>query len=246
VATKSLHSVVGAAVQDCLSPQWVSKVQHSYEVDSVAQTLLAKLRMDPAGSPPYTLRDGLIRYKGRLWIGNDAELHKRLLTAMHSSTVGGHSGIPVTYRRAKKHFAWTGMKAAIQTFVSECLVCQQAKPDRSKLPGLLQPLPVPERAWKVVSLDFVEGLPLSEGRNCILVVVDLFTKYAHFLSLRHPFTAATMAKLFISQVYRLHGMPTALVSDRDKIFTSALWRELFKLAKVELHMSTAYHPQSDG
>ena len=87
---------------------------------------------------------------------------------------------------------------------------------------------------------------MSEGYNCILVIVDLFSKYAHFLSLRHPFTAATVAKLFISQVYRLHGMPSALVSDRDKIFTSALWRELFKLAKVELHMSMAYHPQSDG
>jgi len=87
---------------------------------------------------------------------------------------------------------------------------------------------------------------MSEGYNCILVIVDLFSKYAHFLSLRHPFTAAIVAKLFISKVYRLHGMPTALVFDRDKIFTSALWHELFKLAKVELHMSTAYHPQSDG
>jgi len=87
---------------------------------------------------------------------------------------------------------------------------------------------------------------MSEGYNCILVVVDLFSKYAHFISLRHPFTAATVAKHFISQVYRLHGMPSALIFDRDKIFTSALWRELFKLAKVELHMSTAYHPQSDS
>jgi putative transposase len=72
------------------------------------------------------------------------------------------------------------MKCVIHVFVSECQLCQQAKPDRSKLHSLLQPLPVPERAWKVVSLDFVEGLPLSEGYNCILVVVDLFTKYAHF------------------------------------------------------------------
>lgn len=165
---------------------------------------------------------------------------------MHASAVGGHSGMPVTYRRAKQHFYWPGFKSAVHAFVSECLICQQAKPDRSKLPGLLQPLPVPERAWKVLSLDFVEGLPMSDGFNCILVIADLFSKYAHFLSLRHPFTAFTVAKLFISQVYRLHGMPSALVSDRDNIFTSALWRELFKLAKVELHMSTSYHPQSDG
>ena len=86
----------------------------------------------------------------------------------------------------------------MRAFVAECQICQQAKPDRSKLPGLLQPLPVPERAWKVLSLDFVEGLPMFEGYNCILLIVDLFNKYAHFLSLCHPFTATTVAKLFIS------------------------------------------------
>lgn len=227
-------------------PHWLHEVLQSYETDPVAQELLVKLSDASVVTPHYTLQDGIIRYKGRLWIGNDVTLRRRLLEAMHASAVGGHSGVPVTYRRIKQHFYWPSMKSVVHTFVSECQTCQQAKPDRSKLLGLIQPLPVPKRAWKVLSLDFVEGLPLSNGYNCILVVVDLFTKYAHFLSLRHPFTAATVAKLFISQVYRLHSMSTALVSDRDKIFTSALWRELFKLAKVELHMSTAYHPQSDG
>ena len=227
-------------------PAWLLEVLQSYDSHPVTQELLAKLLDNSVSPPHYTLQDGLIRYKGRIWVGNDAALRLKLVQAMHASAVGGHSGVPVTYRHIKQHFYWPGLKAEVRAFVAECQICQQAKPDRSKLPGLLQPLPVPERAWKVLSLDFVEGLPMSDGYNCILVVVDLFSKYAHFLSLRHPFTAATVAKLFISQVYRLHGMPTALVSDRDKIFTSALWRELFKLAKVELHMSTAYHPQSDG
>ena len=78
------------------------------------------------------------------------------------------------------------------------------------------------------------------------MVVDAFSKYAHFLPRRHPFTAASVAKLFHNQVYRLHGMPTTIVSDRDHIFTSSLWRELFKQADESLSMSTAYHPQSDG
>ena len=179
-------------------PAWLLEVLQSYDSDPMTQELLAKLSDNFVSPPHYTLQDGLIGYKGRIWVGNDAALRLKLVQAMHASAVGGHSGVPVTYRRIKQHFYWPGLKAEVRTFVAECQICQQAKPDRSKLPGLLQPLPVPERAWKVLSLDFVEGLPMSEGYNCILVIVDLFSKYAHFLSLCHPFTAGTVAKLFIS------------------------------------------------
>jgi hypothetical protein len=159
--------------------------------------------------------------------------------------LGGHSGIPVTLRRLKQFFAWRGMNAAVRAFVAACTICQQVKPDRTKLPGLLQPLPVLDHAWKVISLDFIEGLPLSGSFNCLLVVVNTFSKYAHFLGLKLPFTASSVARLFLTQVYKLHGMPQAIVSDRDRIFTSNFWQELFKLAKVDLRMSTSCHPQSD-
>lgn len=79
-----------------------------------------------------------------------------------------------------------------------------------------------------------------------MVVVDRFSKYSHFIALKHPFTAFGVAKTFMQQIYRLHGLPTAIVSDRDKIFLSNLWQELFKLADVQLRMSLAYHPQTDG
>jgi hypothetical protein len=97
----------------------------------------------------------------------------------------------------------------------------------------------------VVSLGFVEGLPLSKNMNVVLVVVDKFSKYNHFIPLAHPFTALTVAQLYMSQVYKLHGMPMAMISDRDKIFTSTLWQWLFKLAGVQLQMSSAYYPQTD-
>jgi hypothetical protein len=138
------------------------------------------------------------------------------------------------------------MKVAVHDFISSYTICQQAKPGHSKLPGLLQPLAVPDRAWKVISLEFIEGLSVSGSINCILVVVDTFSKYAHFIGLKHPFIVASVGKLYLSHVYKLHGMPLAIVSDRDRIFTSKLWQELCKLAKVDLHMSTTYHPQSDG
>lgn len=138
------------------------------------------------------------------------------------------------------------MKAAVRKFVRSCSVCLQSKYDRSKSPGLLHPLPVPDSAWQVISLDFIEGLPLSQSYNCILLVVDLLTKYGRFIPLRHPFTIAMVAKSFFHTVYSLHGLPTSIVSDRDRIFTSHFWTELFTLANVKLCHSTAYLPQSDG
>jgi hypothetical protein len=114
--------------------------------------------------------------------------------------------------------------------------------ERVKYPGLLQPLTTPTAAWQVISLDFVEGLPVSHGFDCIMVVVDLFSKYGHFIGLKHPFTALSVAKQFMLHFYKLHGLPTAMISDRDKIFTSWLSQELFHLAGVKRRMSSAYHP----
>jgi transposase InsO family protein len=194
----------------------------------------------------YTLTNGVICYKGRIWLGNNQVVQQMVMTALHDSVVGGHSGFPVTYRRVKANFAWPGMKKHIHEFVSSCQICQQAKPERVKYPGLLLPLPVPEQAWQTVSMDFISGLPPSSKGNCILVVVDKFSKYAHFLPLLHPFTALTVAKVYLSEVYRLHGLPAAIISDRDPIFTSKLWQELFRLIGTQLCLSSSYHPQTDG
>jgi transposase InsO family protein len=95
-------------------------------------------------------------------------------------------------------------------------------------------------------MDFVEGLPQSGTTNAILVVIDKFSKYEHFIPLRHPYNAQYVAKSFLDNIYKLHGFPQTIVSDRDKIFTGNFWQSLFKYAKVELRLSTAYHPQSDG
>jgi transposase InsO family protein len=95
-------------------------------------------------------------------------------------------------------------------------------------------------------MDFVEGLPCSSGYNCVLVVVDKLSRYTHFIPLAHPFTSFQVAQAYMLQVYKLHGLPVAIISDRYKVFTSNLWRELFKLSQTQLQMSSAYHPQTDG
>lgn len=138
------------------------------------------------------------------------------------------------------------MRKEVRRWVRECQVCQKCKTENVASPGLLQPLSVPEKVWQDISMDFIEGLPKSQGRDMIMVVVDRLSKYGYFIALSHLFTALTVAQLFMENVYKLHGMPSTIVSDRDKVFTSHFWKELFKLQGTKLNLTTAYHPQSDG
>ena len=207
---------------------------------------MTKLALAPDSEPGYTLQDGILRFQGRVWIGEDTNIQQHLIRALHDSAAGGHSGFHATYNRVKRMFAWKGMKLQVKTLVRNCMVCQQAKTERISPAGLLQPLPIPQKPWSVISLDFIEGLPRSGGYDTILVVVDKFSKYANFVPLTHPFTALQIAKVFMKEIFRLHGLPLAIISDRDRIFTGQVWQELFKLYRTELRLSSAYHPQTDG
>jgi transposase InsO family protein len=226
--------------------QWLEAVVLSYQNHSEALKLLAQLATQPGAHPHYSLVQGIIRYKGRVWLESSKAIQQQVLSAFHASPVGGHSGAPATYSRLKQLFFWHGMKADVWRMVQSCSVCLQAKPDHARYPGLLQPLPVPSASWEIISMDFVEGLPTSGSANAILVVVDKFSKFAHFIALKHPFTAQTVAQLFLDNIYCLHGLPKSIISDRDKIFTSQFWQSLFKAAGTNLCLSSSYHPQSDG
>lgn len=126
------------------------------------------------------------------------------------------------------------MNEDIKSYVTSSQVCQHAKTEHNKLSGLLQPLPVPKSAWHTISMDFIGGLPKSKKYDTILVVIDKFSKYAHFVALSHPYTVASIAQLFLDSIYKLHGMPMVIISDRDKVFTSNLWKEIFKLPGTTL------------
>ena len=159
---------------------------------------------DPAG---YSLDNGLIRHHNKLWIGNNSALKTKLIASFHSTAIGGHSGTAATYQRLKNHFSWKGMKQAVESYIKQCDVCQHAKHSNTHPAFLLQPLPLPQGVWMDLSMDFIEGLPRSQGYSVIFVVVDRLTKYAHFMAVKHPYTVASIAQLFMDNVVRLHGLP---------------------------------------
>jgi len=239
------HLMAIQAVSE-IKPLWLQEVLNSNVTYANAQTLLTQLTLASPDPQGYSLMDGLIRYYGHIWIGENTAVRTKIIAALHSSPIGGHSGIQATYYRVKQLFHWKGMKQDVEHFVKQCTICQQAKHEHSHPAGLLQPLPLPQGAWQDISLDFIEGLPLSGGSNVILVVVDRFTKYAHFLALKHPFTATKVAKCLLDSVVKLHGVPRTMVSDRDRIFLSSVWKELFTLLDTKLLYSTAYQHQTDG
>ena len=185
------------------TPAWLADVTAGYASGPESSKLLQELSINPQSHQPFTLQNGVIRYSGRIWVGNNHQLQQRIISALHDSALGGHSGFPVTYSCIKKLFCWRGMKQTIKAFVAACSVCHQAKPDRARYPGLLSPLPVPAEAWQMVSMDFIDGLPTSGHANCIMVVVDKLSKFAHFIPLHHPYTAQRVAQAFLDNIERI-------------------------------------------
>lgn len=194
----------------------------------------------------YTIADGFVHYKGRLVLPRSSMVISDLFKTIHGSVVGGHEGTQKTYQRLSREFYWIGMRRDVAKMVAECDVCQRHKYSNLSPAGLLQPLALPQQIWEDLTMDFIDGLPKSEGYSVILVVVDRLSKSAHFIPLKHPYTAASVASVFMREIVRLHGVPKSIISDRDRVFISHFWRELFKYQGTTLKRSTAYHPQTDG
>lgn len=159
----------------------------SYAHDSGLQLLCQALQSQSQNHPKYS-RDGLLLHrKGKIVIGSNITLQRQLFDMFHSGAIGGHSGMQATRQRLSSMVYWKGLSKDVRRWTRECIVCQTCKGDNFAYPGLLQSLPIPNKAWAAISMDFVEGLPNSRGKTTILVVVDRMTKYDHFIALSHPF-----------------------------------------------------------
>ena len=192
-------------------------------------------------------------YKGnlychdRLCVSANSSLKQQILWESHNTPFAGHPGFNKTYAKVKSSFFWPSMRSDILLYVRECLQCQQVKVEQKRLPGELQPLDVPGKKWESISMDFITKLPTTRGNfDTIFVVVDRLTKMAHFFPMKKTDTALHVARLFVKEIFRLHGMPKSIVSDRDSKFTSNFWQATFQAIGTQLRMSTAFHPQTDG
>lgn len=147
-----------------------------------------------------------------------------------------------TYKRITNNLNLSSLKKDVKRFVAECEMCQRTNYKTIKPPGPLQPFSIPTQVWTDIAMDLVEGLPSVHGRNAILVVMDCLSKYGHFIPIKHPYFVPQIADVFVQEVFRLRGMPTSIVSDRDPIFISEFWMTFFKQQQTILYKSFAYHP----
>jgi hypothetical protein len=205
-------------------PDWLQAVHQEWLQDPKSLHLIHQLQNKAQAPPGYSWLQDELQYKGCLYLSKQSKLKSTVLYELHATPITGHSGFTKTYDRVKRSFFWDGMKQDIHKFVAECEVCQCNKGETVKSPGTLQPLPIPPDIWKDISMDFITGLPKSGNKSVIMVVVDRLSKYAHFCALHHPFTASTVAQIFMDQVFKLHGMPNSIVSDWDPTFTSNFWQ----------------------
>jgi hypothetical protein len=191
----------------------------------------------------WTIADGLVVAARRIFMSASLSIVQVLLERAHNA---GHEGVQRTLHHLRTDVHIPGDKKLVQDFVRDCAVCQRNKTSHLQSSGLLQPLPVLTLIWADLAMDFIEVLPRINNKTVILIVVDRLPKAAHFIPLGHPYTATSVARAFFEEVVRLHGFPTSIVSDRDPVFTSTMWREIFRLSGTKLHTSSVFHPQSDG
>jgi hypothetical protein len=183
----------------------------------------------------------------RLCIPNITEICQLILHDAHNAPIAGHLGFDRTYELVQRNYYWPRQAQTIKAYVQSCDSCQCNKSSIQHPQGLLQPLDSPAKQWEQVSLDLITSLPQTEkGFDAIVVFVDRLTKMAHFCPCTTEATGEIVARIFFDNVFKLHGLPTVLISDRDPRFTAKFWQALFGLLGTKMGMSTSRHPQADG
>ncbi|WAR62559.1 hypothetical protein PtB15_15B145 [Puccinia triticina] len=186
----------------------------------------------------YTETDGILYDKGQIVVPADPALRTNTKAA-------GHPGRSRTLALVRRSFVWNGQKKFVNQYVDGCDSCQRVKASTQQPFGKLEPLPIPAGLWMEISYDLITDLPESRSHDSILTVVDCLTKMAHFIPCRKSMNAEQLADLMAEHVWKLHGTPKTIFSDRGSIFVSQITQELDNRLGIRLQPSTAYHPRTD-
>jgi hypothetical protein len=234
--------------------EMMTQISESLEKDEDFGQILRTFRHpnEPYSIPPsylrrFSSRDNLLYYDDTRLCIPKGPLRAQLLREEHDAVIAGHQGVERTYDRMHRHYYWPKLSKDVKDYVLSCDTCQRVKASQQSPAGLLQPMPIPQNCWESISMDFITQLPLTKnGNDAIIVFVDMLSKMVHLVPTQTNATAPDVAKAFFDSVFRLHGLPKVIVSDRDAKFTSKFWQSLFAHLGTRLAMSTAFHPQTDG
>ncbi|SGY45721.1 BQ5605_C001g00329 [Microbotryum silenes-dioicae] len=224
----------------------VDLIKFHLSQDPVSNQIVNDLNHDSTLHPYFKLQDNLLLHHDKIYIPNAEPLKVKLLAQAHDSLLSGHPGQVKTFELLDRNYTWPGMRQFVNNYVKTCDSCQRNKPTHHRKHGHLQPLPIPSKPWSSLSMDHIVDLPPSSGFDCVLVVVDRLTKEAHFIPTHKTDSSRDLARTFLTHVFKLHGLPTDIVSDRGATFTSNWWSEFLAMLKIKPNLSTAFHPESDG
>jgi hypothetical protein len=231
----------------------LNAISHVTAGSSLKDSIIAAYLRDPAlksvknGQDGYVVQDGLIYKTNRLCIPDDPEIKSIILREHHDSPLAGHLGRDKTLERLSRNYHWPGMAASVREYVKTCPACQRNKPTNQAPAGLLQTLPTPEARWEQVTMDLITQLPKTpSNHDAIVTFTDRLSKRVLFAPTTTSVDAPGLARVFFDTVFRHHGIPSTIISDRDPRFISNFWQSLFTLTGTRLGMSTAFHPQTDG
>ena len=190
--------------------------------------------------------DGFLRHDNLIYIPDSNDLQLHVLRYKHDHILSGHPGRSKTVGLIRRDYTWPGLCEYVKNYISSCTTCMRAKPQRHKPYGLLKQLPIPERPWNSISMDFIETLLTSSGCDSILVIVDRLSKQGIFIPTTIHCTSEDLSVLFVTHVFSKHGVPEHVTSDRGSEFVSRFFRSLGKALDMKLHFTSGYHPEGDG
>lgn len=229
----------------------LQRIRTCSDKDTEVTEALAKItelgpRLLRKGLEEWNTENGLLLFRGKVYVPNNPTLRKELVQRHHDVPAAGHPGRAKTLELLSRNYWWPGMTKFVNEYVDTCDICQRTKVFPQKPHGLLHPLDPPGSPWESVSTDFIVKLPTCEGYDSIMVVVDRHSGQVHCTATREAMDTDEHVQEYIRDVFRHHGCPKQMISDRGSVFASKFLKAVYSAIGITPSMSTAYHPQTDG